>query len=595
MTTLRKDLRRLTSAATASGTGSAGRSTAVALAASLLLAGCDQHPGPPPPAPPPPPSPAPTLPLPPVQQAPAGKGLFADVTGQAGIDFHHQLADGELSNIMESDGAGGVVFDYDGDGFPDLYLVNSGPAPVLSDAPPETERRPNRLYRNRGDGTFEDRTEAAGVAGHGFGAAAAAADYDNDGDTDLLVVNFGSLILFQNRGDGTFGEVTRSAGLTNDRSGISATFLDADLDGWLDLFVANYLVFDPTIKVPLGSKQPYPGPLAYDPEFNVLYRNRGDGTFEDISEVSGIRVPGHRAMSVTPLDYDLDGDPDLYVSNDGTANLLLRNDGKARFQEVALETGVGFNGFGKADGSMGACVGDADGDTLPDLLVTRFGNASLYLNSELGFFEDRIESSGILKVSSQFTGWGGSFLDFDNDGDLDIFIANGDPHFMLGMPALLLANTGKARFEDASPRAGDFFRRKINARGSGVWDYDSDGWPDLVINSLGEPAVLLHNEAADTNHFLTLRLEGTQGNRDGFGAVIRVEADGRTWQAEARCPTSYLFQSDPRLHFGLGRSATVDRIHIRWPAGTTQELTNVVADQFLTLREPGASLWAPTE
>jgi hypothetical protein len=569
----------------------------LAAAVMVLLTACDRQTPPPQPAenPPPVPSPAPASPVSSEQAAPPEKPLFNEVTTDAGIDFRHQLADGDLSNIMESDGAGGLVFDHDNDGFLDLYLVNSGPAPVLSDAPLETERWPNRLYRNRGDGTFEDRTEAAGVAGHGFGTTAAAADYDNDGDTDLLVVNLGGLILFENRGDGTFREVTAEAGLTNDRAGISATFLDADRDGWLDLFVANYLVFDPTIKPAPGSQAPYPGPLAYDPEFNVLYRNRGDGTFEDVSEASGIRVPGHRAMSVTALDYDLDGDADLYVSNDGTANLLLQNDGTGHFKDVALETGVGFNGFGKADGSMGACVGDVDGDNRPDLLVTRFGNASLYLNSDLGFFEDRIESSGILRVSSQFTGWGGSFLDYDNDGDLDVFIANGDPHFMLGMPALLLENTGNARFRDASHRAGPFFTGKTNARGSGVWDYDNDGRPALVINSLGEPAVLLHNTAAATNHFLTLKLEGTQSNRDGFGALVRVEADGQVWQTEARCPTSYLFQSDPRLHFGLGESAEIDRIHVRWPSGTEQELADVPADHFLTLREPDDSRWETVE
>ncbi|MCB1128165.1 MAG: VCBS repeat-containing protein, partial [Verrucomicrobiae bacterium] len=347
------------------------------LVAAVLLAGCDPSPQSRAPAETAAPSPSPG------PQAPApAEPLFTDVTQPAGINFQHQLADGDLSNIMESDGAGGVVFDCDGDGLLDLYLVNSGPAPVLSDAPPETVRRPNRLYRNHGDGSFEDRTEIAGVAGHGFGTTAAAADYDNDGDTDLLVVNFGGVILFQNNGDGTFKDVTAPAGLTHDRAGISATFLDADRDGWLDLFVANYLVFDPAIKPAQGSKAPYPGPLAYDPEFNVLYRNRGDGTFEDVSETSGIRVPGHRAMSVTAFDYDLDGDADLYVSNDGTANLLLQNDGQGHFKDVALETGVGFNGFGKADGSMGACIGDVDGDTRPDLLVTRFGNASLYLNSD---------------------------------------------------------------------------------------------------------------------------------------------------------------------------------------------------------------------
>jgi hypothetical protein len=521
--------------------------------------------------------------------APPARPWYEDVTEQCGVKFHHQLADGDLSNIMESDGAGGVVLDYDGDGWLDLYLVNSGPAPVLSDAPPDTKRWPNRLFHNRGDGTFEDVTETAGVAGHGFGTTGAAADYDNDGDTDLLVVNFGGLILYRNEGNGRFQDVTEAAGLKNDHAGISATFFDADRDGFLDLFVANYLVFDPTIKVPENSPQPYPGPLAYGFEFNVLFHNRGDGTFEDVSEASGIRIAGHRAMSATAFDYDLDGDDDLYVSNDGTPNLLLKNDGKGHFEDVAMESGVAFNGFGKADGSMAASVGDCNGDTWPDMFVTRFGNASLYLNSPNAFFEDHIEASGILRVSAKFTGWGGNFLDLDNDGDLDLFVANGNPHFMTGMPPLLLENDGQAHFVNLSAAGGEFFTRQVNARGSGTWDYDNDGGMDLIICALGGPAAVLHHRAPPAGrHYLRVRLEGTRSNRDGIGARVRVEAGGRVWLAERRCPTSYLFQSEPRLHFGLGACEQVDQITVQWPSGAEQTLKAVPVDQELLIREPAS-------
>jgi len=392
-------------------------------------------------------------PIPPGDTSPAPTGgLFEEITERAGIDFRHQLADGDLSNIMESDGAGGVVLDYDGDGWMDLYLVNSGPDPVISDAPPGTVRWSNRLYRNRGDGTFEDRTDAAGVTGYGFGISAAAADYDNDGDTDLFVVNAGSSILYQNQGDGTFRDVTESAGVQNSRAGIAAAFLDVDLDGYLDLFVANYLLYDPAVPNPPGATQPYPGPLSYDPEFNVLFHNKGNGSFEDVSEASGILIPGHRAMSVTPFDFDRDGDQDLYVSNDATANLLLVNDGRGRFRDEALERGVAVNQFGQAGGSMAATVGDADGDGTPDLFITRFERASLYLNSPGGLFEDRILASGILNLAAEYVAWGGDFFDFDNDGDLDLFIANGDPHFLRGLPSLLLENDGTGRFTDAGPR-----------------------------------------------------------------------------------------------------------------------------------------------
>jgi hypothetical protein len=521
-------------------------------------------------------------------------GTFVDVTASAGVDFLHQLANGKLDNIMKSDGAGGVVLDYDRDGWMDLYLVNSGPVPRLSEAPPGTPRLPNRLYRNRGDGTFEDVTERLGVEGWGFGTTAAAADIDNDGYPDLLVVNFDGLILYRNKGGSGFEEVTSRAGLTSDRPGISATFLDVENDGYLDLFVANYLQFDPAITVPEGTQAPYPGPLSYGPEFNLLFRNRGDGTFEDISEHAGIRIPGHRAMSVTAFDYDLDGDPDIYVSNDGTPNLLLQNDGQGRFTEVGLQTGLGFNQFGAAEGSMGAAVGDCTGNGLLDLFVTRFGRASLYLNAGGGFFADSIQTSGILQLSMPYTGWGGNFLDFDNDGDLDLFIANGDPHFLRGMPPLLIENEGDGSFRDARPQGGPLFARPLNARGSGAWDYNNDGRMDLVITSLGERASVWRNVGASSNHWLTLELEGTLGNRDGLGSQVRLTAGGRTWYAEQRCPTSYVFQQDPRLHFGLLSVATVDRIDIRWPSGQTLALSNILADQILKVAEPGKSRWPPS-
>jgi hypothetical protein len=517
--------------------------------------------------------------------------VFAEVTTAAGLDFKHQLADGRMDNIMESDGAGGVVLDFDNDGWPDVYFVNSGPAPVLTDAPSNARRWPNMLFRNRGNGTFEDVTTKAGVGGHGFGTTAAAADYDNDGDTDLLVVNFDGLILFRNQGDGTFQDVTQKAGLTSTQPGISATFVDVDADGFLDLFVANYLRYDPKIKAPPGTKAPYPGPLAYEPEFNILYRNQGDGAFEDISERAAIRVPGHRAMSAAPIDYDLDGDQDLYVCNDGTPNLLLANDGKGRFTEVAVQSGVGLNQFGEAAGSMGATVADCNGDGLPDMFVTRFGNASFYLNSRGGFFEDRIQASGILEVSSRYTGWGGNFLDFDNDGDSDLFIANGHAHFLQGMPPVLLENRGAAAFADASEKAGPAFQKLLSARGSMALDYDHDGRMDLALTTLAGPAVLLQNRLVTDHHWVKLKLEGARGNRDGFGAQVRLICGGRTQYAEARCPTSYVSQQDARLHFGLGNNTSIDRVEIRWPGGQAQVLTNLQPDRIHLVREPGASRW----
>ena len=297
-------------------------------------------------------------------------------------------------------------------------------------------------------------------------------------------------------------------------------------------------------------------------------------------------------MSVAALDYDLDGDTDLYVSNDGTPNLLLNNDGRGQFTETGLKAGVGFDQFGAADGSMGAAIGDCNGDGLPDLFVTRFGKASLYLNSPGGYFEDRIQSAGILPITSPYTGWGGNFADVDNDGDLDLFIANGDAHFMRGMTPLLLENQGHGKFRNASAAAGKLFAEPINARGSGAWDFDEDGRMDLVITTLGGRAALWRNVTSTGNHWLRVRLEGTQGNRDGLGARVRLTVGGNKLDAEMRCPTSYLFQQDPRLHFGLGPNAVVDTLEVRWPSGQIQVLTNIPADQVLKIIEPGASRWA---
>lgn len=518
--------------------------------------------------------------------------LFEDSTKRAHFDFVHQLADGQLDNIIKSDGAGGVVFDYDNDGWVDIYLVNSGPAPLVTKESGGASRPPNKLYRNRGDGTFEDVTLQAGVEGRGFGITAAAADYDNDGFPDLLVVNVDSLILFHNNGNGTFSDVTKKAGLSSSGTGISATFLDIDNDGYLDVFVANYLRYDPAVKNPPGSQAPYPGPLAYDPQFNVLYRNTGEGQFEDISERAGIRIPGHRAMSVSPFDYNGDGCPDLYISNDGTPNLLLANDGHGHFKEAGLSAGVGFNQFGAAEGSMGAAVGDSNGDGRADLFVTRFGTASLYQNSGSGFFEDHIQSSGILAVTSRYTGWGGNFLDFDNDGDLDLFIVNGDAHFMRGMPPLLLENAGSGSFKDASANGGDLFKRTLNARGCGVLDFDNDGRLDVLLTTLGDRAELWRNVNPSKNHWIAFKLEGTRSNRESFGARIQVVLGSRTLAAEMRCPTSYVFQQDSRVHFGLRTSGVLDRVEVRWPSGQSVTLTNVSADRILKIVEPGESRWA---
>lgn len=457
----------------------------------------------------------------------------------------------------------------------------------MTHSPAGTVRQPNRLFRNRKDGTFEDVTSKAGLAGSGYGMTAAAGDYDNDGDRDLYVVNVGKNHLYRNRGDGTFEDVTDKAGVGHEGTGIAAVFADFDNDGLLDLFLANYLQFDPTYRL-YFQPDGFPSALAYKPELNVLYRNRGDGTFEDVSEASGVRIPGHRAMCVTAFDADLDGHSDLYISNDLSPNLLLLNDGHGKFRDVGAERGVAFNALGEAAGSMGATVGDANGDGRPDILVTRFGYGSLYFGGTNGLFTDHMMSSGLGAITAQFVAWGGVFVDFDNDRDEDVFIANGDAHYLVGWQSLLLENRGDGTFSDAAEKGGAVFRAKLRGRGAATLDYDNDGWPDLLMTAIADRPFLLHHQGPREGHWLKLQFEGTRSNRDGFGTIVRATANGRTTVHFGRAPTTFLMQGDPRIHIGLGAATQVERLEIRWLSGEVQILEQVPADQILRVKEPGS-------
>jgi len=526
---------------------------------------------------------SPRLPTPPIAAKPGD--LFEDVTRKAGIGFVHQFPHQRIANILLSNGAGAVVFDYDNDGFVDLYLLNWGPLEGVTSVPPGTPRQPNRLYHNRGDGTFEDVTAKAGLAGSGFASAATAGDYDNDGHADLYVAGIGCSQLFRNRGDGTFEDVTAKAGVGHGGAGISATWLDFDNDGFLDLYVVNYLTYIPE-KESEQNPGAYPGPLAYAGQANVLYRNRGDGTFEDVTQAAGLYSPGHRGMSVSAFDANRDGCVDLYVSNDDTPNQLFLNDGHGHFTEVATDAGVAFNSIGEAPGSMNTAIADADGDGFPDLFVTRFGYGSLYVRTPNGHYDDRIWTSGLGRLTQRYVGWGGEFLDYDNDGDMDLVVANGSAFVLDGTSTLLLENQGNATFADASARGGVFFQTPVNGRGNAALDFDNDGRIDFLITALADRPFLLHNRVVNGNHWLTLQLEGTRSNRSGYGALLKLVAGDLTLQSEARCPTGFLTQSDARPHFGLGTRTKLDRLEVRWPSGRTQVLTNLAVDQILKVKEP---------
>jgi len=515
---------------------------------------------------------------------PGPNDTFEDVTSKSGITFVQQYCDDRIANILESNGSGAAILDFDNDGLMDIYIVNPGPLDGVTHHEQDTRREPNRLYRNQGQGKFEDVTLKAGVAGSGYSLAAAAADYDNDGFTDLYIVNVGENILYHNRGNGTFEDVTRKAGVGDKGSGIGAVFFDADNDGKLDLFVANYLTYDPNYNL-YFNPDAYPGPLSYKPEFNCLFRNKGDGTFEDVSEQSGVRIPGHRAMSASAFDSNGDGATDLYICNDATPNVLLVNDGKGRFENVAVQRMVAFNANGEAAGSMTAALGDYDGDHRLDVLVSRLGYGSLYTARPDGIFQDRMMASGLGAITAQYVGWGSNFVDYDNDGDLDAFIANGDAHHLVGWESLLLENRGDGSFTDAADQGGVYFRTKIRARGSVVLDFDNDGRMDVLVTAMGDRVFLLRNRGSSENHWLMLDLQGNKSNRDGFGARITVTAGGTSQFTEARCQAAFLGTSDRRVHFGLGPNKSVDKIEIKWPSGTVQTLNNVPADQILKVKE----------
>ena len=510
-----------------------------------------------------------------------------DVTETAGISWRHSIGDDALTNIVESTGAGCVFFDYDGDGDLDIYLVNGSYHPEFSHARGRSlaGQLANALYRNDGEGRFSDVTEAAGVGDRGYGMAAVAADYDNDGDTDLFVTNYGRDTLLNNNGDGSFSDVTDSAGVGDPRWTVGATFFDFDRDGLLDLYVGGYLLFDPDYRHYFAADG-FPGPLSYQGRRDTLYRNRGDGTFENVSKTAGIENPDGRAMGIAACDIDGDGDEDIFVANDGMENYLWRNRGDGSFENTALATGTAFGQNGEATSAMGPEFGDFDLDGLVDLFVPDMGYGCLYRNTGKGWFEEKSARLGVAAVLGQYTSWSGNFLDIDNDGWLDIFVVNGDAHHLEAEEDTLFLNRRGIGFEDISAKTGKTLSKKFVGRGSASGDFDNDGDLDLLVLNLNDRPRLLRNDLGNKNHWLELRLIGTTSNRDAIGARVRLTAGGSTQLRDVRTSSGYLSQSDPRLHFGLGSSTVVDRIEVTWPSGTVQNLRKIAADRLLTITEP---------
>ena len=518
---------------------------------------------------------------------------FRDVTAASGIRFTHNSGRAGKKFLPETLGSGCAFFDADGDGWLDVLLVNS------KDWTPRGRRSLHALYRNNRNGTFTNITAGSGLDVEMYGMGVAIADYDNDGRDDVYITALEGDRLFHNEGGGKFRDVTRQSGIANRSFGTSAAWLDYDRDGRADLFVANYVVWTPETDLWCsldGATKSYCTPESYKGTASKLYRNLGGGRFEDVSAKAGVADPTGKSLGVAVLDYDGDGWPDLFVANDTQPNKLYRNNRNGAFAEVGLAAGVAFSEEGVARGAMGADAGDYDRSGRPHLLVGNFSNQmlGLYHNEGTGLFVDEAPSSTVGRASLLTLAFGVFFFDYDLDGYLDIFAANGhieeeigrvQPRIQYREAPLLFRNLGKGKFENSSGAVGPDFARPIVARGAAYGDYDRDGDLDLLVSTNHGPAYLLRNDGGNRNHWLSVKAVGTKSNRSALGAVVRIESpSGRQWST-VRSGSSYCSQSDLALTFGLGKDTVVSTLEIEWPSGARDRLSGIRADQLLVVEE----------
>ena len=545
-------------------------------------------------------------PSPPYPAEPSHTGLvwLIDVAPQAGVTMLNVNGDPATKKyILETTGGGVAILDYDRDGWPDIFVVNGD---TFDFEPGHATPHTSHLYHNNHDGTFTDVTRSAGLGIAGWGQGVCVGDYDNDGYDDLYVTFYGRNHLFHNERNGTFRDVTDQAGVGGSGKdwGTGCAFVDYDRDGKLDLIAANYVDFDlATIPEPghgvmcLWKGTPVMcGPRGLPSSHNILYHNMGNGRFVDVSKTSGIeKTYGHYCLSVSTLDYNDDGWPDIYVACDSTPSILYRNNHDGTFTDVAVEAGAAYDEDGREQAGMGSAIADYDGDGREDIFKTNFSDdvSSLYRNNGDGTFSSTIQNAG-LGLNTQYLGWGVTFLDVDNDGRPDLLLVNGHVYpevdtAHLGStykePCLFYWNTGHGTFKDLSKEAGPGCTTPASSRGLAVGDLWNDGRLSAVVNNIDEKPKLLVNVALHQNHWIGIALIGVTSNRDAIGAKVTVDAGGRRQVQEVRSGSSYISSSDLRLHYGIGATAIIDRITVRWPTGLTEAFPGSAPDRILELKE----------